>query len=67
MVVVSSELPEVMRVSDRVLVMRDGTIAAELGRDDLTEQAIVAHAIPQTQMRTTRDAGCGKARDDRHV
>ncbi|AZV19666.1 MULTISPECIES: sugar ABC transporter ATP-binding protein [unclassified Mesorhizobium] len=48
-IVVSSELPEVIRLADRVLVMRDGTIAAELHRDDISEQAIAAHAIPQTQ------------------
>jgi len=45
-VVVSSELPEIIRLSDRVLVMRDGEIAAEIARKDLTESAIVAHAIP---------------------
>jgi ribose transport system ATP-binding protein len=45
-VMVSSELPEVIRLSDRVLVMRDGQIAAEIARADLTESAIVAHAIP---------------------
>jgi ribose transport system ATP-binding protein len=45
-IVVSSELPEVIRLSDRVLVMRDGELAAELPREGLTEQAIVAHAIP---------------------
>jgi ribose transport system ATP-binding protein len=44
-VVVSSELPEVMRVSDRVLVMREGTVVAELQREELTEQAIVSHAV----------------------
>ena len=48
-IVVSSELPEVIRLADRVLVMRDGTIAAELDRTDISEQAIAAHAIPQTQ------------------
>ncbi|MFD1982521.1 sugar ABC transporter ATP-binding protein [Mesorhizobium newzealandense] len=48
-VVVSSELPEVIRLADRVLVMRDGTIAAELDRSNISEQAIAAHAIPQTQ------------------
>ena len=47
-VVVSSELPEILRLSDRVLVMRQGRIAAELGRDQLSEQAIVAHAVPQS-------------------
>lgn len=45
-IVVSSELPEVIRLSDRVLVMREGELAAELPSEGLTEQAIVAHAIP---------------------
>jgi ribose transport system ATP-binding protein len=45
-IVVSSELPEIIRLSDRVLVMRDGRIAAEIERSNLTESAIVAHAIP---------------------
>ncbi|WP_159953358.1 sugar ABC transporter ATP-binding protein [Rhizobium sp. 18065] len=45
-IVVSSELPEVIRLSNRVLVMRDGQIAADIPRDQLTESAIVAHAIP---------------------
>ncbi|OLP46700.1 sugar ABC transporter ATP-binding protein [Rhizobium oryziradicis] len=45
-IVVSSELPDVIRLSDRVLVMRDGRIAAELTGDQLTESTIVAHAIP---------------------
>lgn len=47
-IVVSSELPEIIRVSDRILVMRQGRIAAELQRNDLSEEAIVAHAVPQT-------------------
>jgi ribose transport system ATP-binding protein len=47
-IVVSSELPEILRLSDRVLVMREGAVAAELNRADLTEQAIAAHAVPQT-------------------
>jgi len=47
-IVVSSELPEVMRVSDRVVVMRNGRIAATLGRAELSEQAIVMHAVGET-------------------
>ena len=46
-IVVSSELPEIIRLADRVLVMRQGRIAAELRREELSEQAIVAHAVPQ--------------------
>jgi ribose transport system ATP-binding protein len=44
-IVVSSELPEVIRLSDRVIVMRNGKIAAQLERHELSEQAIVAHAV----------------------
>lgn len=47
-IVVSSELPEVIRVSDRVLVMRGGKIAATLERSELSEQAIVRHAVGET-------------------
>ncbi|OCX64536.1 ABC transporter [Thioclava sp. SK-1] len=44
--VVSSEMPEVIRVSDRVLVMREGRVAASLNAGDITEAAIARHAIP---------------------
>ena len=48
MIVVSSELPEILRVADRVLVMREGRIAGVLERDGLSEEAIVALAVPQS-------------------
>ncbi|MDE1157167.1 MAG: sugar ABC transporter ATP-binding protein [Neorhizobium sp.] len=51
-IVVSSELPEVIRLSDRVLVMRNGRIAAELDRDQLSEQTIVAHAVGDAGLKT---------------
>jgi ribose transport system ATP-binding protein len=44
-VVVSSEMQEIMRISDRVLVMREGKIAAELKDDDITEENIAQYAI----------------------
>lgn len=47
-IVVSSELPEIMRVADRVIVMREGRIAGVLNREDLSEEAIVALAVPQS-------------------
>ena len=43
-IVVSSELPEILNVSDRVLVMRAGRIVAELERHELSEDAIMQHA-----------------------
>ena len=45
-IVVSSELPEIIRISDRVLVMREGELTAELPHGELTEQAILRHAVP---------------------
>jgi ribose transport system ATP-binding protein len=48
MLVVSSELPEILRVADRVLVMREGRIAGVLERDALSEEAIVKLAVPQS-------------------
>ncbi|HEU4920489.1 MAG TPA: sugar ABC transporter ATP-binding protein [Candidatus Limnocylindrales bacterium] len=43
-VMVSSELPEVLAVSDRILVMREGRITAELDRSEATEERIMLHA-----------------------
>ncbi|WP_417269143.1 sugar ABC transporter ATP-binding protein [Celeribacter sp.] len=43
-IMVSSEIPEVIGMSDRVIVMRDGRIAAEVARDDLSPETLVRHA-----------------------
>jgi len=40
----SSDLPEVLGMSDRILVMRRGRIVAELDRADATEETVVRHA-----------------------
>jgi ribose transport system ATP-binding protein len=51
-IVVSSELPEVMRVSDRVLVMQEGRISATLASAEISEAAIAHAAIPNRQTGT---------------
>jgi len=43
-VMVSSELPEILGVCDRVLVMREGRITAQLDRSEVTEERIMLHA-----------------------
>jgi ribose transport system ATP-binding protein len=48
-VVVSSEMPEIMRISDRVLVMREGKIIKELIGDEITEENIARYAINDIQ------------------
>lgn len=47
-IVVSSELPEILAVSDRVLVMAEGTITAEFAANEATEDNILKAAIPKT-------------------
>ncbi|WP_217697304.1 sugar ABC transporter ATP-binding protein [Oceanobacillus sojae] len=42
---VSSELPEIIGMSDRVLVMREGELAGELPGDDLSEEKIMSYAV----------------------
>lgn len=43
-IMVSSEIPEILGMSDRVVVMREGLIAAELARADVTPETLVRHA-----------------------
>ncbi|WP_250538527.1 MULTISPECIES: L-arabinose ABC transporter ATP-binding protein AraG [unclassified Caballeronia] len=47
-VMISSELPEVLGVSDRIVVMRQGRIAGELPRGEASEQAVLGLALPQS-------------------
>jgi ribose transport system ATP-binding protein len=42
--VVSSDLPEALGISDRVLVVRGGRIVKELRRGEATEEAVMLHA-----------------------
>ena len=44
---ISSELPEILGMSHRVLVMRGGRIVAELPREEASEEAIMAAATGQ--------------------
>ena len=44
-IVISSELPEILSVSDRILVMRKGRIAGEFLNKDLTQEMIMSKAV----------------------
>ena len=44
--VISSDLPEILALSDRILVMREGRIAGEMLRAGATEEKILALALP---------------------
>lgn len=44
-IVISSELPEVLGLADRVAVMRQGRLVADLDNDGLTEETVMEHAF----------------------
>jgi ribose transport system ATP-binding protein len=44
-IMISSELPEVLGMSDRILVMREGTIVGEVARGEATEEGIMKYAV----------------------
>ena len=68
---ISSELPEVLGMADRVLVMREGRITAEIDRADATAESVMfaaTHARGRGRLMTTietdhrRIAGAPRAR-----
>jgi rhamnose transport system ATP-binding protein len=50
---ISSELPEVLYLGDRILVMHEGRLAAQIARADATEEAIMSAATGQLQARAS--------------
>lgn len=40
-IMISSDLPELLAMSDRILVMREGVISGELSRDEISEEAVM--------------------------
>lgn len=44
-IMISSELPEIIGMSDRVIVMREGKITGELKKQELAEHAIMRYAF----------------------
>jgi len=50
---VSSELPEVLGISDRVIIMRNGQKVTELDRADVTEKKVIHFALPVYSKKNT--------------
>ena len=44
-IVISSEYAELLAVSDRVLVLRDGAVQQELDRSDIADEESLQHAV----------------------
>jgi L-arabinose transport system ATP-binding protein len=46
LLVISSDLPEVMGVADRIVVMREGAVSAVVARGEATPENLLRHALP---------------------
>jgi rhamnose transport system ATP-binding protein len=55
--VISSELPEVLTLADRVLVMHEGRLAAAIAREDASEESIITAATGQLVRAAGADGG----------
>lgn len=53
-IVISSELPEVMGVSDRIVVMREGSVMGKVERTEMSQELIMKYAtmVNKTQAKT---------------
>ena len=52
LLMISSELPEVLGMCDRILVMHEGRLAGELSRKDATQEGIMRLATGETAKAT---------------
>ncbi|HSE22818.1 MAG TPA: ATP-binding cassette domain-containing protein, partial [Pyrinomonadaceae bacterium] len=49
-IMISSDLPEILGMSDRIVVMRNGAIAGSFGRAEANQQNIMALALGHHQL-----------------
>jgi ribose transport system ATP-binding protein len=51
-IMISSEMPELLGISDRILVMHNNTIAGELSRDDASQENILKLAVGMKEVKS---------------
>jgi ribose transport system ATP-binding protein len=51
-IIISSELPELLAVSDRVLILRDGQVERELDRRDIHREEELHHAVQGVEVQS---------------
>jgi ribose transport system ATP-binding protein len=51
-VFVSSELPELLAIADRILVLAEGRVTAEFNHDEATDESVLAAALPKSRTET---------------
>jgi len=60
-IMISSELPEILGMSDRILVMREGSMTGELLREEATQEKILRYAMVEAAK------GNPKEREEAHA
>jgi len=55
-IVISSELPEILSISDRIVTMREGRVTGEIARIDATQEILMAMMTAQEGAAPTRAA-----------
>ncbi len=67
---ISSELPEILRLSDRIVCMQQGRITGELSASEATEERVLqlcmAHDLTKQSSRVTVSGGKHRERTSRH-
>jgi ABC-type sugar transport system ATPase subunit len=59
-ILVSSELPELISLCDRIIIIRDGKISGELERKNFTEERILSFAMPPHEQGTIHTNNTGE-------
>ena len=54
---ISSEMPEILHLSDRILVMHEGNVTAELSREEATQESIMHAAVAGAEVRAEANGG----------
>jgi len=62
LLVISSELPELLGLSDRIVVMQGGRVTGELGRAEATEERVLALAMAEAGSNSPENTGATGAK-----
>ena len=54
---ISSEMPEILHLSDRILVMHEGNVTAQLSREEATQESIMHAAVAGAEARAGANGG----------
>jgi rhamnose transport system ATP-binding protein len=65
-ILISSDLPEVLAMSDRIIVLHEGRVTAEIPRAEATQERVMFAAVGSTDSKVADAAGVGDAGGQTH-